>query len=136
MQVYSSHVFNITIRQLIYFILGGLSIRLVLQGTNDTRRGRLEIYRSGYGWYTVCDDYWDLNDAHVVCREMGFRRASAVRSSTYYGRGQGSSRYILDFNPRCSGTEASLRDCLSDQSSFWGRGNCAHWEDVGIDCCC
>lgn len=108
----------------------------MLQGTNDTRRGRLEIYRSAYGWSTVCDHSWGLNDAHVACREMGFSRASAVhvrRRDAYYGRGQG---YILDFHPRCSGTEASLRDCLSDQSLFWRRGNCGHTEDVWTDCCC
>ena len=110
-------------------------MRLVLQGTNDTSRGRLEIFRSDYGWYTVCDDLWGLNDAHVACREMGFRFAYALRPNAFYGRGQGS-RKILDFHPRCSGTEASLRDCLSDQSSFWRRGNCGHVEDVGIDCCC
>ena len=45
-------------------------------GTSDLE-GRVEICFGGV-WGTVCDDGWSLNDATVVCRQLGYLEAGMI----------------------------------------------------------
>ena len=40
-------------------------------GTNSASGGRVEICIE-QSWTTVCDVYWDNQDASVLCRQLGF----------------------------------------------------------------
>ena len=85
------------------------------------------MYYNGV-WGTVCDDRWDLNDAQVVCRQLGFGSAIAARDSAYYG--QGSGRIWLD-DVNCVGTELRIEDC---SHAGWGNEDCFHYEDASVQC--
>ena len=101
-----------------------LPVRLVNGGANY---GRVEVYHNGQ-WGTVCDDSWDMNDANVVCRELGFPSASSAPHSARYG--QGSDLIWMD-NVNCHGGEASILNCVH---AGWGIENCGHDEDASVIC--
>ena len=99
-------------------------VRLV--GGRNEREGRLEIYHLGE-WGTVCDDWWDANDAAVVCRQLGYSGGAYI-TGAFYGSGSGSI-WLDDVS--CVGSEAALSDC---DANVWGDNNCGHHEDAGVEC--
>jgi len=103
------------------------TVRLVNGPTEH--EGRVEVYHNDE-WGTVCDDEWDSNDAQVVCSELGFGQAIAVRENAFYG--QGSGKFWLK-NLNCVGTEWTIRDC-SHEYGGWGDLYCSHFEDAGVQC--
>ncbi|XP_065606696.1 macrophage receptor MARCO [Cyrtonyx montezumae] len=88
------------------------------------RRGRVEIFHQG-SWGTICDDDWDIQDASVVCRMMGYSRAISSFTAS-----EGTGKIWLD-NVNCRGSERSIYECNKPD---WGEHNCSHSEDAGVEC--
>ena len=100
-------------------------IRLV--GGSWSGEGRVEVFHNG-AWGTVCDDHWDLNDAQVVCRSLGYSNASDALMSAHFGQGSGQI-WLDDVN--CLGHESSIERC---SHIGWNIHNCNHGEDASVIC--
>lgn len=89
--------------------------------------GRVEILYHGI-WGTICDDFWDLLDTHVVCRQLGFDGAKESLSSAAFGQGTG---VIWLDDVGCYGNETAISRC---RHKGWRASNCGHWEDASVRC--
>ncbi|XP_072411945.1 scavenger receptor cysteine-rich domain-containing protein DMBT1-like [Chiloscyllium punctatum] len=69
--------------------------------------GRVEVYHNG-SWGRVQDTLWDLNDSHVVCRQLGCGHALETYKSSQYEESDGRP-WVHDI--QCHGQEFQLRDC-------------------------
>ena len=88
--------------------------------------GRVEVFVNGQ-WGTVCDDFWDSNDARVVCRQLGYTSGTAYGGAVY---GQGNGQIWLD-DLICTGSESSLLNCGHQGI---GSHNCGHEDDASVTC--
>ena len=101
------------------------AIRLNDSGTPLT--GRVEIFYNGQ-WGTVCSDGWDINDANVVCKQLGYPKATKAFKSASHGQGSGP---IWMDDVACSGGESFLHAC---PHNGWGINDCTHSQDASVQC--
>nr|XP_060616112.1 soluble scavenger receptor cysteine-rich domain-containing protein SSC5D-like [Anolis sagrei ordinatus] len=98
-----------------------------LEGGPNLCSGRVEVFLSGQ-WTSVCDDSWGIEEAMVVCRQLGC--GSAVSATHEAQFGNGSVPIGLD-DVRCGGMESALSEC---PASPWGEHDCSHEETAGVIC--
>ena len=79
-----------------------------------------------YSGGTVCDDHFNMNAAHAICRVLGFRSAVRYRNGLAYGTMQRRKRIRMD-DVRCSSTTWS-------SCRYSTRHNCSHGEDILLTC--
>ncbi|KAG8007393.1 Deleted in malignant brain tumors 1 protein [Nibea albiflora] len=100
-------------------------VRLV--NSDNPCSGRVEIFLNGQ-WQTVCDKGWGMNDARVVCQQLGCGRSVSIPKKAHFGQGSGP---ISEYQLQCSGQESSITDCKKKEL---GSDKCGHEDDAGVIC--
>ena len=93
-----------------------LTVRLVGDPTPPFSYSRVEVLINGT-WGTFCSDsfLWTLQNAHVICRQLGFDGAATASSSFFideFGAGTGS---IWTNDLQCVGNETSISECRQNK---------------------
>ena len=109
-----------------------LDFHVMLVGGSGPHEGTVEIvYKDIHG--TICDRYWDIKDAKVVCNMLGYKGARQSYRDSYFGNGTGQ---ILFDEVACTSKEGSLLACR--HRGIGGNGDvssyCDHGDDAGVKC--
>ena len=78
------------------------------------------------GIQCVQDNAWNLDDATVMCQQLGYNSAWTA----YYQPGEG---LVKVEEPQCTGEEVTLLDCWTAQPKG-SSVSCSHGRDVAVDC--
>ena len=103
-----------------------------LAAGSGPHEGRVEVVFANT-WGTVCGrSHWDLQDALVVCRQLGYYTALNATSGTF---GEGSGPIWWD-PVDCRGNETKLSLCSSIPSLNYNYyySSCSHSEAAGVIC--
>ena len=92
--------------------------------------GRIEVRQNVEdSWGIVCDNWFDINDANVFCKMLGYTNgAETAYTNSHFGHGN------LDFHMDdlvCTGQELTFLDC---PYGGWGSHNCGSTEATGVRC--
>ncbi|XP_016390829.1 deleted in malignant brain tumors 1 protein-like isoform X3 [Sinocyclocheilus rhinocerous] len=98
---------------------------MLVDGPN-TCSGRVEVLYEHFGWGTVSDDDWNVLGGDVICKQMGCGSALSVNGGSAFGKGSGTAWM---YNTACTGTEISLKRCLSGYQK-----KSSHNNDAGVVC--
>ena len=98
-----------------------------LSGSTSEYAGRVEICIEST-WTSLCDQSWDLRDAQVACRELGYSPYGAMPTNGCYTEGQ-LSFGITSLN--CTGSEDCLLNCSHSNPVLY---NCGSHNDAGLIC--
>ncbi|KAF7254154.1 Deleted in malignant brain tumors 1 protein [Varanus komodoensis] len=107
----------------------GLSpvLSVQLEGGPHRCAGRVDITYFASWRSVVCGEDWDINDAQVVCQELGCGYAIAAIADGSFGAGQDGP---LMTKVHCTGMEYSILDC----SYKYRPATCGKYKDAAVIC--
>ncbi|XP_041370239.1 lysyl oxidase homolog 2A-like [Gigantopelta aegis] len=78
----------------------------LIGGLGDHEGTVLVFHR--HRWGSICDEDWDVNDASVVCKQLGYPGAEEAVHGSKFGRGR---RRMWMSALQCTGNEDQIQDC-------------------------
>ena len=89
-----------------------LDVPIRLKGSSQPNAGRIEILYAGV-WGAISSHNWDVNDATVVCRQLGYQAgAEAALKNRIFGPFIGP---VWLTNLQCTGNETNIMGCAHDK---------------------
>lgn len=104
---------------------GGSRDEYRLVGGRGDFEGRVEVRRNGE-WQTMCGLFWDIDNAEVLCWEIGYEYAVSATTGAGFGQGAGA---VWEVKIDCHGGESSISNCPMSSSQ-----PCSHTHDAGVVC--
>ena len=109
-------------RYIFYFIFLNLGMLVRLRGSPSPNMGRVEVYYAGK-WGSIYFSGWDIKDATVVCRQLGFTKALLAGEKLFCS----ITLPIFFQNFGCYGNESAIDQCAWEFVLYtWSSSYCAN----------